>query len=468
MLLKYFYDEQLAQASYLVGCAATGEALVVDPMRDVEPYLAAAAKEGLRITHVTETHIHADFVSGSRELAARTGATIYLSAMGPAEWQYTYAGQPNVVLVRDGDRWMVGNIRIEVVYTPGHTPEHIAFLITDTASADAPMGLFSGDFLFVGDVGRPDLLEEAAGIVGTKEPGARNMFHTIARSKALPDYLQVWPAHGAGSACGKALGAVPSSTLGYEKRFNPAYQLNDEQSFVDWLLTGQPEAPRYFARMKYVNKVGPALLSELPPVQQLDRAAIDAALANGDLVVDLRPQEDYRAAHVPGSLSVPATTAMYSTYIGWFVDYARPTYLVLPDAADLTAILKTLRAIGIDHVPGYLPASAIGTPTASLPAVDVAVLAERIAANDALVLDVRGQSEYAQVHLPGALHIPLGFIPQRLADIPRDRPIIVHCASGYRAQIGASLLRCAGFANVATLADATGAWQKLVLEPTAV
>jgi hydroxyacylglutathione hydrolase len=462
MLLKYFYDEQLAQASYMVGCAATGEALVVDPMRDVEPYLAVAAREGLRITQVTETHIHADFVSGSRELAARTGATIYLSDMGPAEWKYTYANEPNIVLVGDGDHWMVGNIRIEVVYTPGHTPEHIAFLITDTAGADAPMGLFSGDFLFVGDVGRPDLLEEAAGMVGTKESGARNLFHTVERSKALPDYLQVWPAHGAGSACGKALGAIPSSTLGYEKRFNPAYQLDDEQTFIDWLLSGQPEAPRYFAQMKHVNKVGPALLSELPPMQQFDRAAIDAALSNGDLVVDLRPQEAFRAAHVPGSLSVPATTAMYSTYIGWFVDYNRPTYLVLPDDADCTAILKTLRAIGIDNVPGYLPASAIGAPIASLPAVSVAELAEHIAADDTLVLDVRGRSEYAEVHLPHAMHIPLGFIPQRLAAIPRDRPIIVHCASGYRAQIGASLLRCAGFDNVAALVDAGGDWQKLV------
>lgn len=465
MLLKYVYDEQLAQASYLVGCAATGEALVVDPMRDVEPYLALAAKEGLRITHVTETHIHADFVSGSRELAARTGATIYLSDMGSDEWKYAYADQPNVTLVRDGDRWMVGNIRVEVVHTPGHTPEHIAFLITDTAGADAPMGLFSGDFLFVGDVGRPDLLEETAGIAGTKEPGARDMFRTVERSKSLPDYLQVWPAHGAGSACGKALGAIPSSTIGYEKRFNPAFQVHDERRFVEWLLSGQPEAPRYFGRMKHVNKVGPVLLSDLPPVRRLDRAAIDAALANGDLVIDLRPQEAYRAAHIPGSLSVPATTTMYSTYIGWFVDYNRPTYLVLPDDANLKAVVNTLRAIGIDEVPGYLPASAIGAHTASLPAVSVDELAARIGAGDTLVLDVRGQSEYADVHLPGAMHIPLGLIPQHLADIPRHQPIIVHCASGYRAQIGASLLRCAGFAHVATLVDSGGDWKRLVLEP---
>ena len=224
MLLKYFYDEKLAQASYLVGCAKTGEALVIDPMRNVTPYLRAAEKEGLRITHVTETHIHADFVSGSRELAAATGATVYLSDMGDDDWKYGYADDPRVVLVRDGDFFMVGNIKVDVLHTPGHTLEHIAFQITDTAAADRPIGVFTGDFLFVGDVGRPDLLEEAAGYKGTKEPGARMQYQTVQKFKGMPDYLQIWPGHGAGSACGKALGAIPSTTLGYEKLFNPAFQ----------------------------------------------------------------------------------------------------------------------------------------------------------------------------------------------------------------------------------------------------
>ena len=187
MLLRYFYDERLAQASYLVGCVATGEALVVDPNRDIAPYLQEAEKEGLRITHVTETHIHADFVSGSRELAAATGATMFLSDEGDENWKYQFADQQNVVLVRDGDNWMVGNIKIEVLHTPGHTPEHIAFMITDTAGADQPMGVFTGDFLFVGDIGRPDLLEAAAGLTGTAELGARRQFNTVERFKQLPD-----------------------------------------------------------------------------------------------------------------------------------------------------------------------------------------------------------------------------------------------------------------------------------------
>ncbi len=248
MLLKYFYDEKLAQASYLVGCAKTGEALVIDPMRNVTPYLRAAEKEGLRITHVTETHIHADFVSGSRELSATTGATIYLSDMGDDDWKYGYADDPRVMLVRDGDFFMVGNIKVDVLHTPGHTLEHIAFQITDTAAADRPIGVFTGDFLFVGDVGRPDLLEEAAGYKGTKEPGARMQYQTVQKFKTLPDYLQIWPGHGAGSACGKALGAIPSTTLGYEKLFNPAFQLADEDAFVRWLLGDSLSRPSTLPR----------------------------------------------------------------------------------------------------------------------------------------------------------------------------------------------------------------------------
>ena len=298
MLLKYFYDDKLAQASYIVGCSATGEALVIDPARDIAPYLDMAEREGVRITHITETHIHADFVSGTRELANATGGRMYLSDMGDEAWKYQFADSPNVTLVRDGDTFMVGNIKIQVLHTPGHTPEHISFIVTDTAGADEPMGVFTGDFLFVGDVGRPDLLETAAGIAGTKELGARQQFASVQHFKELPDYLQIWPGHGAGSACGKALGAVPSTTLGYEKRFNPAFQFDDEAQFVDWLLAEQPEAPRYFAQMKKVNKQGPALLNELPVISELVSSQLAEALNKGDLVVDCRERNAFVQAHV--------------------------------------------------------------------------------------------------------------------------------------------------------------------------
>ncbi|EMI52833.1 MBL fold metallo-hydrolase, partial [Rhodopirellula sallentina] len=220
MLLKYFYDQKLAHASYMVGCQRANEAVIVDPGRDIEQYLEMAEREGVRVVAVAETHIHADYVSGARELADRVGAKLYLSDEGPDEWKYLYADQYDHEFVHDGDSFMIGKIRFEVMHTPGHTPESISFVVTDQGGgADEPMGIFTGDFVFVGSIGRPDLLEEAAKIEGTAEPGARDLFRSAERFKAMPDYLQVWPAHGAGSACGKGLGAIPSSTVGYRKRF---------------------------------------------------------------------------------------------------------------------------------------------------------------------------------------------------------------------------------------------------------
>ena len=258
MLLKYFYDEKLAHASYMVGCQRAKEAVIVDPGRDIEQYLAMAEKEGVKIVAVAETHIHADYVSGARELADRVNAKLYVSDEGPAEWKYLYLDGYDSKLLHDGDHFMIGNIRFDVLHTPGHTPESISFMLTDQGGgADKPMGIFTGDFVFVGSIGRPDLLEEAAGLMGTAEPGARDLFKSAERFKSLPDYLQVWPAHGAGSACGKGLGAIPSSTVGYEKLFNPALQFSDEEEFVQYILADQPEAPKYFAVMKRVNKEGP-------------------------------------------------------------------------------------------------------------------------------------------------------------------------------------------------------------------
>ncbi|MCH7944476.1 MAG: MBL fold metallo-hydrolase, partial [Armatimonadetes bacterium] len=267
MILKRFYDEKLAHASYLVGCVATGEAIVIDPGRNVDPYIEAANKEGVRITAVTETHIHADLLSGLRELSARTGAQMYLSDEGTEEWKYAFADDPKATLVKDGDSVRIGNVRLDVLASPGHTPEHISFILTDEAAADQPLGAFTGDFVFVGDVGRPDLLERAANIKGTMEPGARQLFDSIQKFRSFDDGLIIWPAHGAGSACGKSLGGVPVSSLGYEKLSNWALKIDDEQEFVDEVLSGQPELPKYFAMMKKLNKEGPAILGgfKMPP-----------------------------------------------------------------------------------------------------------------------------------------------------------------------------------------------------------
>jgi hydroxyacylglutathione hydrolase len=453
MLLRYFYDRELAQASYMVGCQDCGEAIVIDPSRDITPYLEAAQQEGVRIAHVTETHIHADFVSGARELAA-LGAKLYLSGEGGADWQYTY-GDDKTVLLHEGDSIRVGNVRLDVLHTPGHTPEHLVFAVTDTATADEPLGLFTGDCLFVGDMGRPDLLETAAGVVGSKAAGAAGQFRNMQRLKALPDYLQVFPGHGAGSACGKALGAVPSSTLGYEKRFNPAFQHDDEAAFVAWLLADQPETPPYFAQMKRLNRDGAPLLRDLPAPAVLDAARLPELLAEGALVIDTRPNADFAAAHINGTVSIEQGDK-FSTYAGDFIDYSRPYYLIADDDA-MDTLMRSLHAIGADSVGGTFTPQSL-TFDSALPSVRPAEAAQRLA-NGTRLIDVRGSSEYAERHIAGAHFVPLQFLARDLDSIPHDQPLIIQCASGARSQIAASYLRSKGYSDVANMQGGMTGWR---------
>lgn len=462
MLLKYFYDEGLAQASYLIGCAATQEALVIDPARGIQAYLDMADKEGLHITHVTETHIHADFVSGSRELAAATGAMIYLSDEGDADWKYQYADQENVTLVRDGDHFMVGNVQITVLHTPGHTPEHICFMITDTASADQAMGVFTGDFIFVGNVGRPDLLEEAAGIQGSKEIGAQQMFHSLRKIQSLPDYLQILPGHGAGSACGKGLGSVPSTTLGYERLFNPAFQLDDEAAFSQWLLSDQPEAPYYFAQMKQVNKQGPVLTATLSPLTQLAPSQLEEARADNALLFDLRDQAAFADGHIPDSINIPMNSRTYINYIGWLIDYDQKPYFVVPDGANIDQIQADLRSIGVDNVAGYFIAETIlSSENAVIDQVQTQDIVNRLATDDLILLDVRAKTEYADGHIAGAINMPLGYLVNDAThQLDPDKPIVVYCASGYRSSIGASVLKRLGYQRVMNLVDGKAIWSQ--------
>lgn len=467
MYWKRFYDEKLAQASYLVGCPATGEALVVDANRDIEQYIADADRHGLRITHVTETHIHADYVSGSRELAARTGARLFLSAEGGADWQYGFAAESGAVLLRDGDHFMVGNVRVEALHTPGHTPEHLSFLVTDTAAADQPMGVFTGDFIFVGDVGRPDLLERAAGVKGTMEPGARALFRSLQRFRSLPDHLQIWPAHGAGSACGKTLGAVPQSTLGYEKRFNWAFRIEGEDEFVRAVLSGQPEPPRYFAEMKRINRDGPPILGGFARPARLSESRLAGLLADGALVIDARPASEFARAHVPGTINIPLDRS-FNTWMGWFVPYDVDFYLILPDDRCVHCIdeaVRDLAMIGLDRVAGYFGAQAVerwaaeGRKLASIDEIQAHELAARLERGEVRVIDVRGRAEWEAGHLPGVPNLPLGYLPDRLEELPRDEPIVLQCQTGTRSVIAASLLAARGFQNVASLAGGLARWR---------
>lgn len=463
MLLRYFYDSKLAHASYMVGCQRTGEALIVDPDRDADIYLKAAKVEGMRITGVAETHIHADFVSGARELAERCGAKLYLSDAGDENWKYGYAKNYKHQLLQDGDTFKVGNIKFEVMHTPGHTPEHISFLLTDAAGADRPMGIFSGDFVFVGDVGRPDLLEKAVGVAGTAEIGARQMFNSLQRFKALPDYLQVWPAHGAGSACGKALGAIPSSTAGYEKMFNWAMQAADEEKFVAALLDGQPEPPKYFAMMKKVNKEGPKLLNGIRKPEQLRAERLGKILMQGETIVDTRPSEVFASGHIPGTINIPYNNT-FINWAGWLLDYAKPFYLIVV-SAKIESVLKDLRAIGLDNVEGYFDVEAINAWSATgqlLQTYDLATpqqVAEQVLNGKALLVDVRGLSEWNDGHIAEAKHIMLGYLPDRVQELPKDKPIVVQCRTGSRSAIAASILQARGITNVMNLLGGIRDWQ---------
>jgi hydroxyacylglutathione hydrolase len=463
MLLKRFYDTKLAQASYLAGCAATGEALVVDPNRDIDQYVQAAEAEGLRITHVTETHIHADFVSGARELAARTGATLYLSDEGDAGWKYAYAKQDGAVLLRNRDTFMVGNIRVEAIHTPGHTPEHLAFIITDTAATGRPMGMFSGDFVFVGDVGRPDLLEKAAKMVGTMEAGARTLYRSLQQFKRLPDYLQIWPGHGAGSACGKSLGAVPQSTVGYERIANWGLADMTEDEFVAAVLAGQPEPPRYFAEMKRVNKEGPRLLGGIRRPAHLPPERVVGLAEGGALVIDTRPADAFAGGHIPGSINIPLNTS-FSTWAGWLAPYDREFHLLVEDEVRLDEAVLDLAMIGLDRVAGYFQPraleawSATGRPLVTTPQMSVAELAAALESERLTVLDVRGSSEWESGHVPGAPNIPLGYLEERIAELPTGRPLVVYCQAGGRSAIATSVLQAHGIGEVINLVGGFRAW----------
>ena len=466
MLLKRFYDDKLAAASYLVGCAATGNALVVDPIRDVEPYVKAAEEEGLRITHVTETHIHADFVSGSRELARCTGAKMYLSDEGDEDWKYRFAEEEGASLLKTGDTFMVGNIRIEALHTPGHTPEHMCFVVTDTAGANKPMGVFTGDFVFVGDVGRPDLLERAAHFEGTMEVAARTLYDSIQSFRAFPDYLQLWPGHGAGSACGKSLGAVPQSTLGYERMFNWAFSYHEQPPFVGAVLEGQPEPPKYFAVMKRINKEGPTVLGGYRRPQRLPETRLAGLLESGAIVVDTRQTGDFAEEHVPGTINIPLDRS-FTTWAGWLLPYDREFYLIIDDHGQTQGIdeaARDLSLIGLDGAAGYFGSAAIktwaeeGRRLETAEEMTVGDLSRQMADGDVTVIDVRGQVEWESGHINGVQCIPLGYLTDRIGEIPTDRTVVLHCQEGWRSGVGTSLLRAQGLKNVVSLKGGIRAW----------
>ena len=461
MLFRQIFDDKLAQYAYLVGCPATGEALVIDPERDIDQYVDIAEENGLEIVAVTETHIHADFLSGAREFAERFNTTLYLSDEGDENWKYEWVteerqagGAYDYEHLYDGDTFQVGNIEIEAVHTPGHTPEHLSFLITDKGGgADQSMGIVTGDFVFVGDLGRPDLLESAAKVEGAMDPSARTLYDSVQKFMDLPDHLQVWPAHGAGSACGKALGDVPQSTIGYEKQFNPMIDAarEDEDHFVDAILEGQPEPQIYFARMKRDNKMGPPVLGQLPTPQELSARELENVAQDEEtLVIDTRiDRSAFMRHHIPGALYAPMNKT-FNTVVGSLVEDETTPIVLIIDEEDVEEAVRDLVRIGYDNVVGFVEIETLQRyfeqdgPRATIDEIDFDAVEALRPDDQNAVLDVRYRSEFDEAHVDGALNASYTRMPEYEADLPTDQTLLVHCGSGARAAAAASFLAQTG------------------------
>ncbi len=456
MILKQFYLNCLAHASYLVGDDHSHQAVVVDPQRDVEQYLAFAREHELRITHVFLTHLHADFLAGHLELRDRTGAIICLGAEASAEYPH--------VAMQDQDSIDLGRVRITALETPGHTPESISLLVFDRDRSDTmPYAVLTGDTLFVGDVGRPDL----RGSLGWSASALGNLLYDSLRLKLmhLPDASLVYPAHGAGSLCGKALGKETFSTIGEQRRSNYALQPMTRDAFIELVTADQPDAPAYFTYDAVLNSKERVTLDEslAKGVKPLPLAEVIERQREGALVLDTRDPEIFAAAHLAGSLNI-GLGGQYATWAGTILDPQQPIVIV-SDAGREEESAMRLGRIGFDRVIGYLENGLLSVEsrpelTATTERLSPAVAAERLAsAQPPQLVDVRAPREYAAKHIGGSVSIPLNHLAERLAELPTDRPLLVHCAGGYRSSIAGSLLQKAGFHRISELAGGVAAWE---------
>lgn len=463
MILQRFYDDNLAQASYLVACEKTKKAAVVDPTIDVAVYTRAATDAKLTITHVLETHVHADFLSGGAALAAESGAELCVSAEGDEKWGYDFSSVPRARKLRDGDEISLGGVTLRVLHTPGHTPEHVSFLVVDSARGDAAAGAFTGDFIFVGDVGRPDLLEKAVGAEGTMRESASALYRSLQTFlRTQPDHLQIWPGHGAGSACGKALGAMPSSTLGYEKLFNWGLTAKSENAFIAEVLKDQPPPPRYFASMKKRNRLAEVVRMSAEP-SELPADSVTAALGGGATIVDTRAAESFAAAHIPGTINIPFNKS-FLNWSGSLIDPARDIIVIAEDTANANTIARELSKIGLGPIRGWFGPRVIdqwkasGSPLETISQITVREVHDNPNTGPTII-DVRAPYEWAEGHIPGAIHIPLAELPGKAAELAAaGTAVAVHCKGGGRSAIAASILRARGVATVLNISDGFDAW----------
>lgn len=449
LIFKRVFDETLAQTSYILASESTREAIVVDPKRDIDTYLDFAKKENLKITKVTETHIHADFLSGAQELARATGAELLLSGETIKGWEYQIKHTP----LHDKDKINLGKVIIEVMHTPGHTPESLTFLVTDASNSLKPHKALTGDFIFIGDVGRPDLLEKVAGEEGSQDEGAKQLFASIMRFSALPEEIEIWPGHGAGSFCGKSLSDEPQSTLKEEKKNNPALQFPfDEKGFVDYILSDQPTPPKYFSVMKQLNRVKRPLRVEVPKIPSLRPEELKEAISRGVRVIDTRARSTASTGFLPGSYLIQGSNSL-STFLGSVGDYQEQLVLIAEEP-EVESLTRKLMRVGLDNIYGYV--STLKDYKGELLEADQVHLAEMkeyLTRDDVQVIDVRSEGEFNQGHISGAINIPFGELKENLDKIDVDKTVIIQCLSGARATIGYSVLKAEGLDQVKVYVD---------------
>ncbi|MGC2367882.1 MAG: MBL fold metallo-hydrolase [Candidatus Sulfotelmatobacter sp.] len=449
MYFEQFYLGCLAHASYML--ASEGEAVVVDPQRDVEIYLKAAEANHISIRHIFETHLHADFVSGHRELAARTGAKIYMGAQAGATFPH--------MAIEDGFLLCVGKVRITALETPGHTPESICLVITDEEKSADAWAVLTGDTLFLGDVGRPDLSQRytAVQLAGMLYDSLHNKILRLA------DDVLVYPAHGAGSLCGRNMRAEKVSTIGTERLTNYALQIKSREEFIEQLTSNLPVRPEYFLQDAELNRTGAATLSDLPALAALDPGEVKTILAEGGIALDVRAGEEFAAGHVPGSVNI-ALSGQFASWAGALLGLAARLVLIAGSEEAVAEARMRLARIGLEDAQGYLKGGIdawrnAGLPLAELPQMSVEVLTRRLQNEDVQVLDVRREREWEEGHIEGASWWPLDNFKVAPPEVDRTVPIAVHCKGGYRSMIACSLLQRAGFQNVVNVVGGFDAWQ---------
>ncbi len=466
MFFRQIIDPLLSQYAYLIGCESTKEAILFEPERDIDRYLKLAEKNGYKIVAAAETHIHADYLSGLRQFA-EYGLKVYASDEGDRDWKYQWLinGRYKRQLLHHGDTFQVGNVKFEVMHTPGHTPEHLSFIISETKDGAAKqIGVLTGDFVFVGDVGRPDLLETAAGIEGATASAANLLFDSIQDFKKLSPDVMVWPSHGAGSACGKSLGASPMSTVEQELKFNRSIlAATDKQAFVDYILSGQPEPPYYFARMKKENKEGPAVLRSLPNPKNISPSEIEnLTRTKHTVVIDARSWQEFRTGHLKGTLFAPLDR-YFILVTGSYIEPGTDIALIT-DVDNLNQTVAALARIGHDRIIGYSTPeqfadfTKMGKPLEIIEEINVSELKELLPDVDGQILDVRNSSELMETgRIEGAQNVAFTRLLPQNSEIPKDGTLYVYCRSGNRSEYACSFLKNAGF-KVAHVAGGITAW----------